>query len=138
MCNLIITIQCLFTLFIYEIPFCRRISLHAGRDANIDSHHIFLFTEYSLIDRPPLPQPPTQGSPGRLPPLCQTTRLSWTSRCNTPGPCNTRLIQPITINFSHSFRYIYKLYTAIIFSVKFETLLNVSIEDIVNSRTHLV
>ena len=64
--------------------------------------------------------------------------LSWTGPCNTPGPCNTRLIQPITINFSHSFCYIYKLYTAIIFSVKFETLLNVSIEDIVNSRTHLV
>ena len=64
--------------------------------------------------------------------------LSWTGPCNTPGPCNTRLIQPITINFSHSFRYIYKLYTAIIFSVKFETLLNVSIEDIVVSRTHLV
>ena len=64
--------------------------------------------------------------------------LSWTGPCNTPGPCNTRLIQPITINFSHSFRYMYKLYTAIIFSVKFETLLNVSIEDIVNSRTHLV
>ena len=64
--------------------------------------------------------------------------LSWTGPCNTPGPCNTRLIQPITIDFSHSFRYIYKLYTTIIFSVKFETLLNVSIEDIVNSRTHLV
>ena len=64
--------------------------------------------------------------------------LSWTGPCNTPGPCNTRLIQPITINFSHSFRYIYKLYTAVIFSVKFESLLNVSIEDIVNSRTHLV
>ena len=55
MCNLIITIQCLFTLFIYEIPFCRKISLHAGSDANIDFHHIFLFTEYSLMDRPPLP-----------------------------------------------------------------------------------
>ena len=63
--------------------------------------------------------------------------LSWTGPCNTPGPCNTRLIQPITINFSHSFCYIYKLYTAIIFSVKFETLVNVSIEDIVASRIHL-
>ena len=69
---------------------------------------------------------------------CVKEILSWTGPCNTPGPCNTRLIQPITINFSHSFRYISKLYTAIIFSVKFETLLNVSIEDIVNSRTHLV
>ena len=64
--------------------------------------------------------------------------LSWTGPCNTPGPCNTRLIQPITIDFSHSFRYIYKLYTAIIFSVNFEILLNVIIEDIVVLRAHLV
>ena len=64
--------------------------------------------------------------------------LSWTGPCNTPGPCNTRLIQPITINFSLYFRYTYKLYSAIIFSVNFWTLLNVSIEDIVVSRTHLV
>ena len=64
--------------------------------------------------------------------------LSWTGPCNTPGPCNTRLIHPTTVNFTHSFCYIYRLYTVIVLSVSFETLLNVFIEVIVVSRTHLV